>query len=152
MVVGGLLLLSLLSLWGLISGAFQTNPSHPAVGFDAHRKLEEHSWGAIGLAWSFRILIPDQKVTARFQSMMMMMMMMMLAVMVVVVIVIPTIVMMNFSWWIWYVFCGVQRQLMVNCWFGARWFGFLGSVSWKGLLLKGTLRILNHQPKPTINQ
>ena len=38
------------------------------------------------------------------------------------------------------------------CWFGARWFGFLGfPYEKKSMLLKGTLRIPNHQPKPTIN-
>ena len=39
-------------------------------------------------------------------------------------------------------------QLMVNCWFGVRWFGFLGPIppKMKGLVTKGgTLRI----PWPT---
>lgn len=43
-------------------------------------------------------------------------------------------------------FCYWCLQLFVNCWFRARWFG-----KWKGLLLKGTFWIPNHQkPKPTI--
>ena len=33
-------------------------------------------------------------------------------------------------------------QLMVNWWFGARWFGFLTFLEWKALLLRGT-------PNPT---
>ena len=35
-------------------------------------------------------------------------------------------------------FSDLCSQPMVNCWFGARWFGFLGSPLWKGLLLRGT--------------
>ena len=34
---------------------------------------------------------------------------------------------------------------MVNCWFGARWFGFPASPLWKGLLLRGIPRIPNHR-------
>ena len=39
---------------------------------------------------------------------------------------------------------------MVNCWFGSRWFGFLGSPYGKGLLLRGTpIRIQKPRgPKP----
>ena len=41
-------------------------------------------------------------------------------------------------------------QQMVNCWFGlVVWIP--GIPLWKRLLLKGTLRIPNHQPKPTTN-
>ena len=39
---------------------------------------------------------------------------------------------------------------MVNCWFGARWFGYLGSLYEKGFLLRGSPRIPK-QPKPPIN-
>ena len=42
-------------------------------------------------------------------------------------------------------------QLMVSWWFGlVVWIP--GILLWKGLLLKGTPRIPNHQPKPPINQ
>ena len=40
-------------------------------------------------------------------------------------------------------------ELMVSWWFGAGWFGFLGSP--KGLLLRGIPRIPNHQSKPPIS-
>ena len=41
-------------------------------------------------------------------------------------------------------------QLMINCWFGlVVWIP--GIPLWKGLLLRGTPRIPNKQPKPTIN-
>ena len=43
-------------------------------------------------------------------------------------------------------FVGKIDQLMVNWWFGARWFGFLGPIPWwKGLLLRGTPRIPSHR-------
>jgi len=43
------------------------------------------------------------------------------------------------------------NQLMVNCWFGTRWFGFLGFHKGKGLLLRGTPRkktAINHRLRP----
>ena len=44
----------------------------------------------------------------------------------------------------------VVSQPKVNCWFVlVVWIPEI--PLWKGLLLKGTLRIPNHQPKPTIN-
>ena len=51
-----------------------------------------------------------------------------------------------------YFFCFVfGNQLMVNWWFGARWFRFLGSPKMKGIgLLRGTPKIPNHRaPFPT---
>ena len=46
----------------------------------------------------------------------------------------------------------ISNQLMVNCWFGARWFGFLESPKMKGIGNLGcTPRIPNHHPKPTIH-
>ena len=51
-------------------------------------------------------------------------------------------------------FCVFQiasvSYVMVNCWFGLVVWIF-GIPLWKGLLLGCTLRIPNHQPKPTIN-
>ena len=47
-----------------------------------------------------------------------------------------------------------NAQLMVNWWFGARWFGFLGSPKMKGIcfIYGYPIRIPNHQPKPSINR
>ena len=47
-------------------------------------------------------------------------------------------------------FTNALNQQMVNCWFGlVVWVP--GIPLWKGVLLGCTLRIPNHQPKPTIN-
>ena len=43
------------------------------------------------------------------------------------------------------IFIRFAGQLMVNCWFGARWFGFLEFPLWKGLLLTDIPRIPNHR-------
>ena len=44
-----------------------------------------------------------------------------------------------------------HHQLMVNWWFGARWFGFRTDPLMKGIGNLGcTPRISNHQPKPTM--
>ena len=44
------------------------------------------------------------------------------------------------------------NQLMLNWWFGTRWFGYLGSPKLKGIgILWGIPKIPNHQPKPPTN-
>ena len=51
--------------------------------------------------------------------------------------------------------CFCWAMMMVNWWFGARWFGFLRFPKMKGIVTYGILwappRIPNHQPKPPIN-
>ena len=42
-------------------------------------------------------------------------------------------------------------QLMVNCWFGARWFGILRVPLSNNPFHKGNVRNSSQQPKPAIN-
>ena len=46
---------------------------------------------------------------------------------------------------------GLNHQLMIHCWFGARWFGILRVPFSSNSFHKRILGIPNHEPKPTNN-